>query len=54
MEPSAYNGYQMTQAEVAEKLFLHKNTVGEIEERALNKIRVILQQRGITSDMLLD
>ena len=55
MESSPHNGYHMSQAEVAEKLFLHKNTVGEIEERALAKLRVILERRGLTyQDLAID
>ena len=48
-----YKDYIMSQAEVAEKLFLHKNTILEIERRALSKLRVILEQRGISSEDIL-
>ena len=48
-----YNDYIMSQAEVAEKLFLHKNTVLEIEKRALNKMRKMLEERGISANDLL-
>ena len=48
-----YKDYIMSQAEVAEKLFLHKNTVLEIEKRALNKMRKMLEERGISANDLL-
>lgn len=50
---SAYNEYHMSQAEVAEKLFLHKNSILEIEQRALAKMRKMFEERGITMDDLL-
>lgn len=49
-----YKDYAMSQAEVAEKLFLHKNSILDIERRALAKLRVILEQRGITAEDLLE
>lgn len=42
------NEYNMTHAEIAEKLFLHKNTSLEIEQRALAKMRKMFEERGIT------
>lgn len=44
----AYNEYHMSQAEVAEKLFLHKNSILDIERRALEKMRKMFDERGIT------
>lgn len=48
-----YKDYIMSQAEVAEKLFLHKNSILDIERRALAKLRVILEERGISAKDLL-
>lgn len=48
-----YNEYHMSQAEVADKLFLHKNSILDIERRALEKMRKLFEERGITADDLL-
>lgn len=45
--------YEMSQARVAEILFLGENTVGNIERRALEKIRKILEERGISAKDIL-
>jgi DNA-directed RNA polymerase specialized sigma24 family protein len=47
--------YEMSQAEVAEKMFLCKNTVMNVEKRALEKFRKLLEERGISAkDILVD
>jgi DNA-directed RNA polymerase specialized sigma24 family protein len=46
--------HDMTYAEIAEELYLHKNTIPEIEARALNKLREILNERGISADNILE
>lgn len=52
-EQKAYKDYSMTQEEVAEKLFLHPKSILDIEKRALAKLRVIMEQRGLTAQDLL-
>ena len=52
-EQKAYKDYAMTQEEVAEKLFLHPKSILDIEKRALAKLRVIMEQRGLTAQDLL-
>ena len=46
--------YHMSQADVAEKLFLHKNTIGSIEKRAIEKFRKELAKRGLSITDLLE
>lgn len=46
--------YQMSQNDVAEKMFLHKNTIGCIERRAIEKFKRELSRRGLTLDDLLE
>jgi transcriptional regulator len=48
--------YEMNQATVAETLFLTRNTVSNIEKRALEKLKKALEERGILSaqDILED
>jgi DNA-directed RNA polymerase specialized sigma24 family protein len=41
--------YEMSQAKVAEVMFLKANTVGNIERRALEKLKKILEERGISA-----
>ena len=45
--------YEMSQAKVAEIMFLGKNTVGNIERQALEKMRKILEERGISAEDIL-
>ena len=52
--PQLKDDYVMSQAEVAEKMFLAKNTVMEIEKRAIEKIRKLLEERGIKAEDLID
>jgi len=55
MESNAYHDYAMTNADVADALYLHKNTIPEIEKRALAKVRKMFEDRGIRAeDILLD
>ena len=45
--------YEMSQAEVAEKMFLCKNTVMNVEKRAIEKFKKELEKRGISIKDLL-
>ena len=45
--------YEMTQADVAEKMFLAKNTIGNIEKLAMEKARRLLAERGISAKDIL-
>jgi len=45
--------YEMSQENVAETLFLGRNTVGVIEKRALEKMRKLLEERGISAEDIL-
>jgi DNA-directed RNA polymerase specialized sigma subunit len=45
--------YEMSQKQVAETMFLGKNTVSNIEKRALEKMRMILEERGISAEDIL-
>jgi DNA-directed RNA polymerase sigma subunit (sigma70/sigma32) len=46
--------HDMTYAEIAEELYLHKNSIPDIEARALKKLREILNERGISADNILE
>ena len=46
--------YNMSYREIADELYLHKNTIPEIEARALAKLREILRERGISADNILE
>jgi len=46
--------YLMSQNEIADKLFLHKNTIGCIEKRAMEKFKRELSRRGLTLNDLLE
>lgn len=46
--------YVMSQAEVAEELFLCKNTVMNIERRAMEKLRKLMEERGISAKDILE
>jgi DNA-directed RNA polymerase specialized sigma24 family protein len=46
--------YVMSQAEVAEKMFLCKNTVMNVEKRAIEKFKKKLAERGIKLEDLLE
>jgi len=48
------NDYSMSYREIADELYLHKNTIPEIEARALAKLREILRERGISADNILE
>jgi len=43
----AQEGYDMSQSEIAESLFLKQQTICSIEKRASAKFREIFEQRGI-------
>lgn len=53
MESNAYHDYAMTNADVGDALFLHKNTIPEIEKRALAKVRKMFEDRGIRAEDIL-
>ena len=46
--------YEMTQESVAEAMYLTRSTVGDIEKMALEKMRKILEERGISAKDLLE
>jgi DNA-binding XRE family transcriptional regulator len=46
--------YHMSQKDVAELMFLDTKTIMAIEKRALNKIRIIFQQRGLLAEDILE
>lgn len=54
MDKPEYSQYVMTQAEVAEKLFINPKTVMAVEKRAIDKIRKLLEERGIKSEDYLE
>jgi DNA-directed RNA polymerase specialized sigma subunit len=43
----------MSKKNVAKAMFLGKNTVSNIEKRALEKMRKILEERGISAEDIL-
>lgn len=45
--------YEMTGVQVAEKTFLNEKTVFAIEKRALEKLRKIMADKGITAQDVL-
>lgn len=45
--------FEMTQVEVAEKLFLDSKTIASTERRAIEKIRKLLAERNITAQDIL-
>ena len=47
------NEYEFSQVDVAEKLFLAVGTVSAVEKRALAKLKVLLEQKGITAQNIL-
>lgn len=46
--------YHMSQKDVADAMFLDPKTIMAIEKRALNKIRIIFQQRGLLAKDILE
>lgn len=47
IEKTKYDDYNMTQQEVADALGIERSYVGQIETRAKEKMRMLLEQRGI-------
>jgi DNA-directed RNA polymerase specialized sigma24 family protein len=45
--------YEMTGAEVADQMFLNEKTVFAIEKRAIDKLKKIMAEKGITAEDLL-
>jgi DNA-directed RNA polymerase specialized sigma24 family protein len=52
--PQLKDEYEMSQAEVGEKMFLNSKTIMAIEKRALDKIRKLLEERGIKAEDILE
>ena len=52
--PQLKDDYVMSQEEVAEKMFLCKNTIMNVEKRALEKLRKAMEERGISADDILE
>lgn len=46
--------YEMSQKAVAEVMFLNEKTITVIEKRALEKMRLIFEERGISIHDLLE
>ena len=46
--------YVMSQAEVADKMFLSKNTILDVEKRALEKLRRLMAERGLKAEDYLE
>lgn len=45
--------HQKTHAEIAEKLFLSKNTIQRLEQKAIENFKKILSEKGIKLQDLL-
>ena len=45
--------YEMTGAQVAEKMFLNEKTIFSVEKRALEKLRKIMLEKGISAQDVL-
>ena len=43
------NDYEMSQDKVAKEMFISRNTVMNIEKRALEKLKKAMKKRGITA-----
>ncbi len=48
-----YFDYEMSGAQVAEKMFLNEKTIFSVEKRALEKLRKIMAEKGITAEDIL-
>jgi hypothetical protein len=46
--------YEMSQAAIAEKMFLHPNTIGNIEKRAIESLKQAFRNRNIDPKDLLN
>ena len=46
--------YEYSQTDVAKKMFLHINTIGNIEKKAVEKFKKELEKRGIQLKDLLE
>ena len=51
--PSEIRDFNMTWAQVAEKMFINNSTVGAVEKRALAKLRKEFKRRNIKFEDLL-
>ena len=52
-KPAINNDFDMTHADIAEKMFLHKNTVPIVEKRAMEKFKQKLAEKGVDIKDLL-
>lgn len=52
--PGMKDDYEMSQSEIAEKLFLRQQTICKIEQRAIKNFKEILESKGYTLDDLLN
>ena len=48
-----YMDYELSGAEVADKMFLNEKTIFSIEKRAIEKLRKIMAEKGITAEDIL-
>lgn len=53
IEKTPYDDFNMTQQEVADALGIERSYVGQIEARAKEKMRMLLEQRGISLNDLV-
>jgi transcriptional regulator with XRE-family HTH domain len=53
IEKTPYDDFNMTQQEVADALGMERSYVGQVEARAKEKVRKLLEQRGITFNDLI-
>lgn len=52
-ERGNHDGYEMSHIDIAEKLFLHKNTIPIVEKRAIENFKKTLKEKGIKIEDLL-
>lgn len=52
--PQLKEEYVMSQEQVAEELSLCKNTIMNVERRALEKLRKLMEERGISAEDILE
>jgi DNA-directed RNA polymerase specialized sigma24 family protein len=52
-EKTPYDDFDMTQQEVADALGMSRPHVGSVEARAKEKVRMLLEQRGISFNDLI-
>jgi len=52
--PQLKEEYEMSQQDVADEMSLCKNTIMNVEKRALEKLRKAMEERGISADDILE